>query len=201
MREIVEKLCRIEDGAGTKAARQRTRLARLQRRSERKHEKQLAFPQMPQSATAGSFGGKPLAERRSAAPRSASISPAAFTPTAKTDKGPYAAGSSPSPRRCSGTSRRGKILILPPPRLDRGNRHAERHGRTAPKTASSTSSASATSFGGISAIGFKSCDQGREKFQGASLDFVWFDEEPPRTTSTRNAACASSTAAGSSSGR
>ena len=35
-------------------------------------------------------------------------------------------------------------------------------------------------FGGLSKIGFKSCDQGREKFQGASLDFVWFDEEPPR---------------------
>ena len=34
-------------------------------------------------------------------------------------------------------------------------------------------------FGGISKIGFKSADQGREKFQGASLDFVWFDEEPP----------------------
>ncbi len=35
-------------------------------------------------------------------------------------------------------------------------------------------------FGGTSVIGFKSCDQGREKFQGSSLDFVWFDEEPPR---------------------
>ncbi len=34
-------------------------------------------------------------------------------------------------------------------------------------------------FGGLSKIGFKSCDQGREKFQGSSLDFVWFDEEPP----------------------
>lgn len=33
--------------------------------------------------------------------------------------------------------------------------------------------------GGTSKIGFKSCDQGREKFQGASLDYVWFDEEPP----------------------
>ena len=31
--------------------------------------------------------------------------------------------------------------------------------------------------GGI--IGFKSCEQGREKFQGTSLDWVWFDEEPP----------------------
>ncbi|MGI6701021.1 MAG: terminase large subunit domain-containing protein [Christensenellales bacterium] len=35
-------------------------------------------------------------------------------------------------------------------------------------------------FGGESTIGFKSIDQGREKFQGASLDFVWFDEEPPK---------------------
>ena len=35
-------------------------------------------------------------------------------------------------------------------------------------------------FGGTSTIGFKSCDQGREKFQGTSLDFVWFDEEPPK---------------------
>ena len=35
-------------------------------------------------------------------------------------------------------------------------------------------------FGGLSKIAFKSCDQGREKFQGASLDFVWFDEEPPK---------------------
>lgn len=34
-------------------------------------------------------------------------------------------------------------------------------------------------FGGISTIGFKSAEMGREKFQGASLDFVWFDEEPP----------------------
>lgn len=35
-------------------------------------------------------------------------------------------------------------------------------------------------FGGVSKISFKSCDQGREKFQGTSLDFVWFDEEPPK---------------------
>ena len=34
-------------------------------------------------------------------------------------------------------------------------------------------------FGSLSKIAFKSCDQGREKFQGTSLDFVWFDEEPP----------------------
>jgi len=34
-------------------------------------------------------------------------------------------------------------------------------------------------FGSTSKIGFKSCDQGREKFQGTGLDYVWFDEEPP----------------------
>lgn len=35
-------------------------------------------------------------------------------------------------------------------------------------------------FGGTSKIAFKSCEAGRDKFQGASLDFVWFDEEPPK---------------------
>ncbi len=35
-------------------------------------------------------------------------------------------------------------------------------------------------MGGTGRIGFRSCDQGREKFQGMSLDFVWFDEEPPK---------------------
>lgn len=34
-------------------------------------------------------------------------------------------------------------------------------------------------FGSLSRIGFKSCESGREKFQGTSLDYVWFDEEPP----------------------
>lgn len=34
-------------------------------------------------------------------------------------------------------------------------------------------------FGGVSTIGFKTYEMGRDKFQGASLDYVWFDEEPP----------------------
>lgn len=34
-------------------------------------------------------------------------------------------------------------------------------------------------FGNTSKIWFKSCEEGREKFQGTSLDFKWFDEEPP----------------------
>ena len=33
--------------------------------------------------------------------------------------------------------------------------------------------------GGVSRAGFKSYEQGREKFQGAGLDVIWFDEEPP----------------------
>ncbi len=33
--------------------------------------------------------------------------------------------------------------------------------------------------GGLSCLGFKSYAQGREKWQGPSLDLVWFDEEPP----------------------
>jgi phage terminase large subunit-like protein len=32
---------------------------------------------------------------------------------------------------------------------------------------------------GISTLGIKSYDQGRQKWQGVTLDFVWFDEEPP----------------------
>lgn len=33
--------------------------------------------------------------------------------------------------------------------------------------------------GGISTLGFKSYEAGREKFQGETLEFVWADEEPP----------------------
>lgn len=33
--------------------------------------------------------------------------------------------------------------------------------------------------GGLSECGFKAYSDGREKWQGETLDFVWFDEEPP----------------------
>lgn len=33
--------------------------------------------------------------------------------------------------------------------------------------------------GGVSVCRFKSYEQGRAKFQGESLDWIWFDEEPP----------------------
>ena len=35
-------------------------------------------------------------------------------------------------------------------------------------------------FGTVSTVGFKSCDQGRQRFQGTSQDWIWFDEEPPK---------------------
>ena len=35
--------------------------------------------------------------------------------------------------------------------------------------------------GGTSTLNFKNYEQGRTKFQGETLDFVWFDEEPPFT--------------------
>lgn len=34
--------------------------------------------------------------------------------------------------------------------------------------------------GGVSRIGFKTVEQGRERFQGTSKDYIWFDEEPPK---------------------
>ena len=34
--------------------------------------------------------------------------------------------------------------------------------------------------GGTSTIGFKTVEQGREKFQGTSQHWIWFDEEPPK---------------------
>jgi phage terminase large subunit-like protein len=34
--------------------------------------------------------------------------------------------------------------------------------------------------GGMSQLSFKSYERGREKWQGETLDFIWFDEEPPQ---------------------
>jgi len=33
--------------------------------------------------------------------------------------------------------------------------------------------------GGVSTVGFKAYSQGREKWQGPTRDWIWFDEEPP----------------------
>src|SRR5260370_18401691 len=34
--------------------------------------------------------------------------------------------------------------------------------------------------GGLWVLAFKSYEKGRAKWQGESLDYVWFDEEPPQ---------------------
>ena len=47
--------------------------------------------------------------------------------------------------------------------------------------------------GGLSTIGFKSYDQGRQKWQGETLDFVFFDEEPPLDVYTEGLTCTNAT--------
>jgi phage terminase large subunit-like protein len=43
-------------------------------------------------------------------------------------------------------------------------------------------------YDGTSTLGFKSYEQGRGKFQAATLDFIWFDEEPPQDIYTEGMA-------------
>lgn len=42
--------------------------------------------------------------------------------------------------------------------------------------------------GGLSTVGFKSYEKGREKWQGETLEWVWFDEEPPEDIYTEGLA-------------
>jgi phage terminase large subunit-like protein len=42
--------------------------------------------------------------------------------------------------------------------------------------------------GGVSVIGLKSYQRGRESFQGETLDYLWFDEEPPADIFTGSSA-------------
>jgi hypothetical protein len=39
--------------------------------------------------------------------------------------------------------------------------------------------------GGVSSIGLKSYEKGREKWQGETLDYVWFDEDRGRTSTAK----------------
>lgn len=54
--------------------------------------------------------------------------------------------------------------------------------------------------GKLSTLSFKSYDQGRESFQGAKLDLVWFDEEPPMDVYTEGLTRVMSTVPGEQSG-
>lgn len=48
--------------------------------------------------------------------------------------------------------------------------------------------------GGVSQLAFKSYEQGREKWQGTTLDFIWYDEEPPKEIYTEGLARITATA-------
>lgn len=54
--------------------------------------------------------------------------------------------------------------------------------------------------GGESRLVFKSYDQGRETFQGAKVDLIWFDEEPPQAIYTEGLTRTMATVPGESNG-
>ena len=53
---------------------------------------------------------------------------------------------------------------------------------------------------GISRVVFKTYDQGRESYQGAKVDGIWFDEEPPITIYTEGLTRTMSTVPGEPNG-
>jgi phage terminase large subunit-like protein len=75
-----------------------------------------------------------------------------------------------------------KIMLGAPNARGTGLIPAVDLGRVTPR--SNVSDAVDTAYikhasGGWSVLTFKSYDQGRESYQGATVDVVWFDEEPP----------------------
>ena len=72
-------------------------------------------------------------------------------------------------------------LLGPPSEFGTGMIRASRLGRIAPRRgvtdAVDTVEVRHVS-GGMSSVGFKSYDQGREKFQGTKKHLIWLDEEP-----------------------
>jgi phage terminase large subunit-like protein len=84
-----------------------------------------------------------------------------------------------------------RILVGPPSQKDQWGEGAiprddllVREGRMAYKMAQGTSDALEYILvrhvsGGNSILQFKSYSQGREKWQGPTIDLIWFDEEPP----------------------
>jgi phage terminase large subunit-like protein len=67
--------------------------------------------------------------------------------------------------------------LVPAPRCAE---RARRHGRPAlAQRRERPDRHAAWERDGLSTLTFKSYDQGRTKWQGETLHFVWFDEEPP----------------------
>ena len=173
MREIVEKLCRIENELEKR--RSADRLARYNV-GEKKHEKQLAFHKCPKR-NRWIFGGNRSGKTECGAVECIYISRGVH-PYRKNRQNTVGWVVSLSAQVQRDVAQRKILYYLRPDWIEEIVMQSGR--KDSPENGVIDFIRIRNVFGGISTIGFKSCDQGREKFQGASLDFVWFDEEPPR---------------------
>ena len=173
MREIVEKLLKIE---AELEKRKRGDALAAYNAGEKKHEKQLAFHRS-QKRNRGVFGGNRTGKTECGAAEcvwlALGIHPYRRN---KPDVSGWVVSLSAQVQRDVAQKKVLKYL-----RRDRIAEIVMTSGRKdSPEDGVIDFIRVKNAFGGTSVIGFKSCDQGREKFQGASLDFVWFDEEPPK---------------------
>ena len=171
MKEIVEKLCKIE--AELRRRSEEDFLARYNT-GEKIHHKQLAFHQC-QKRNRWVFGGNRSGKTECGAVECVSMA-RGIHPYRENKPGSCWVVSLSTQVQRDGAQKK----ILRYLRRDWIEEIVMLSGRRdAPEDGIIDFIRVKNAFGGSSIIGFKSCDQGREKFQGASLDFVWFDEEPP----------------------
>ncbi|MBQ4053095.1 MAG: terminase family protein, partial [Clostridia bacterium] len=172
MRDIVERICKIE--AEIKKRRETDFLAAYNT-GEKKHEKQLAFHKCPKRnrwVFGGNRSGKTECGAVECVYMARGVHP--YRQNRKDVCGWVVSLSTQVQRDVAQKKilrylRKDKIVDIV---MLSGRKDAPEHGVIDFIRVKNE-------LGGTSVIGFKSCDQGREKFQGTSLDFVWFDEEPP----------------------
>ncbi len=172
MREIVEKICKIE---AEQARRRKTDYLALYNSGEKVHQKQLAFHKCPKRnrwVFGGNRSGKTECGAAECVYMARGIHP--YRENRENVCGWVVSLSTQVQRDVA------QKKILHYLRRDWIEEVVMLSGRKdAPESGVIDFIRVKNVFGGVSVIGFKSCDQGREKFQGTSLDFVWFDEEPP----------------------
>ena len=172
MKEIVEKLCRVE--AELKKRKREDRLAAYNS-GEKKHEKQLAFHRC-KKRNRWVFGGNRSGKTECGAVECVYMA-RGIHPYRANRQGVCGWVVSLSQQVQRDVAQKKILQYLRRDWIEdivmlSGRKDAPEHGIIDFIRVKNA-------LGGSSVIGFKSCDQGREKFQGASLDFVWFDEEPP----------------------
>ena len=173
MREIVEKLCKIE---AEQSRRKKEDFLAIYNAGEVKHEKQLAFHKCPKRnrwVFGGNRSGKTECGAVECVYMARGIHPYRQN---RTDVCGWVVSLSLQVQR--DVAQRKILRYLRKDWIEdvvmlSGRKDAPEHGVIDFIRVKNV-------LGGSSVIGFKSCDQGREKFQGTSLDFVWFDEEPPK---------------------